>query len=1086
MEHRDRYSGWLRTSGVVVACAATAVLAFVLSTAGFGILALPILIIGLIVGVIARPSVKRWCADSAALSVVTLCVFLWLNGLQPCSPSGDRIGRSGGSENVVEAPLQGKRAEWQSRLMIRGQEAMREDGSRDARKQGPAASRTRANRHAAAVMSAALLAVIASIDRAGGAGEPERVSGTSGDQAVSPGSPLSAEWRAQFWRTAEAQALLRLGPKAAAEMVPVQSGARFCRCPACDAEERDDPLVWSIEHPSVLKCRRCGLSVPNERFPARVNKEIPEETVEVLPGVVHHYPYHSVEEARARYPEERLYFRAKLDYEARKYLARAALYCAAESSAQLPDRRDARMAAIACAIILRFAQVYPAYATHLDLPGKPKLFQPARLEPPYRRGYRTARWEWTGSLEVPMNLVAAYSLLRGDPAWAEAGRLLGDRHPERTVESDLFRAAAEYVLGHPDEFSEESIHVDRGLLAVGRLLDDRRLQAEALTRLEGLMRRGFYHDGFWKGGGIEAHRRVLGLLEGAIGETSLADSSVRRASRGLDRDTPDSSPATGWGSLLELARQATAAAGPRSPDEPVQRASTRRGGRVAASRRPILLGGAGLARLAIGEGQDAIDLELRGPDSYRGAQFARVAIRLAIAGRPVLDDLDERASTGTGWEMATPSHNTVVVDGLNQRETPTAAATPAAGSNFLFFAADPDFQVATVDDPRAYPQSTTRYRQTIILTASRRSRYAVSVFEVRGGLQHDQIFHAAPGSSGRWRLSVPTRRPPPSLLPPSIRFLRSARPEQGRWFVQSYGEFRLEDVGEVTSPALAGLVAPGPTRPSSAPVIRASDSPPSDAMYPPELMLHLLGDPPVTAFTATSPDPTIEKDAPATMISGDGRASLILRRRSRQGEILSSVFVTLFEPCGGDLAPLRRVGRVDSSPDVVVVLVETIDGPEYLLVNLDPSSNRHVQLPSGRYVSFDGLALRVREDSLVMAGGRIAEGSGKLLSQSNIAGTLSESVRRKTERGRGWFLSADRLPADPAVAGRTLVVQHGDGSFRSWTLDSIESTAEGTRLHVREEPGFSLEGSGRKARYYQFPQTTAPGPHRFRLCQICR
>jgi hypothetical protein len=875
---------------------------------------------------------------------------------------------------------------------------------------------------------------------------------------------------------------LRLGPKGAADLVPVQSGARFCRCPACDAEERDDPLAWSIERPTVLRCRGCAVTLPSEKFPARVNKEVPEETVEVLPGVVHHYPYHAVEGAKARYLDERLYLKAKLDYEARKCLARAALYCAAESAAQ----RDARLAPIACAIMLRFAQVYPAYATHLDQPGKPKLFQPARLNPPYRSGYQTGKWEWTGSLEVPMNLVMAYSLLRHDPAWAEAGKLLGDPHPRLTIETDLLRASAEFAGAHPDEFSEDSIHVDRGMLAVARLLGDRRLESEALARLEGLMRHGFYHDGFWKGGGIEAHRRVLGLLEGWIGEASTTDPSARKASIEDGARAQNSTPPMEWGSILELARQATAAAGPRMPANPVLQASWPGSRAASSSRRPILLGGAGLARLAVGEGQGAIDIEVRGPDSYGGPHFQRLAIRLAIAGRPVLDDLDEKGSTGTGWEIATPSHNTVVVDGLNQRETPMAAAGPAAGSNFLFYAADPDFQVVTVDDPRAYPQSTTRYRQTVILTAGSRSRYALSVFEVRGGLQHDQIFHAAPGSKDRWLLSVPTRQPPPSLLPPSIPFLSSARPEQGRWFVQSYGEFQLQAAGDLTAPAIAGLVAQDPARSSSEQVIRAAGSPRSRPAQTPAVRLHLLGDPRMTAFTATSPDPTVSHDAPAATDPVGRRASLILRRNSRQAENLSSVFVTLFEATGGAMAPLKRVGRVDSGPDVVVVFVETVDGPEYLLVNLDPGSNRRVQLPSGRYVSFDGLALRVREDNLVMAGGRIAEGSGRLLSQASIAGTLSGSVRRRTERGRGWFLTTDQLPADPAVVGRTLVVQHGDGTCRLWTLDSIETTSEGTRLHVREEPGFDLDARSLEARFYQFPQITAPGPHRFRLCQICR
>jgi hypothetical protein len=212
----------------------------------------------------------------------------------------------------------------------------------------------------------------------------------------------------------------------------------------------------------------------------------------------------------------------------------------------------------------------------------------------------------------------------------------------------------------------------------------------------------------------------------------------------------------------------------------------------------------------------------------------------------------------------------------------------------------------------------------------------------------------------------------------------------------------------------------------------------------------------------------------------------LIVRRSTQGEPLGSRFVTLFEPVGKGFPPLRRVGRVSASPEVVVLRVETIDGLEYVLVNLRPGTTQRVRLPGDRFVSFDGLALRVREHGLVLAGGTFAEGSGRLVSQASLAGTLSASVRKRTERGAGWFLTPDRLADDPAVAGRTLIVQHGDGTHHSWTLDSLESTPEGTRLHVREEPGFTIDPHDHSAHYYQFPQVTVPGPHQFRLAQIVR
>ena len=115
-----------------------------------------------------------------------------------------------------------------------------------------------------------------------------------------------------------------------------------------------------------------------------------------------------------------------------------------------------------------------------------------------------------------MNLLIAYALVRDDPAIVEAGRRLSDPHPARTIERDLFRASAEFVRLQPEEYSEVSLHAYRGLLAVGRLLDDPKLVGEAIKRLDGFSERGFYHDGFWRQGDAAAHRRVLGVIDGWI------------------------------------------------------------------------------------------------------------------------------------------------------------------------------------------------------------------------------------------------------------------------------------------------------------------------------------------------------------------------------------------------------------------------------------------------------------------------------------------------------------------------------------------------------------------------------------------
>ena len=99
------------------------------------------------------------------------------------------------------------------------------------------------------------------------------------------------------------------------------------------------------------------------------------------------------------------------------------------------------------------------------------------------------------------------------PGWKPDARL-GAASPEQTVATDLFRAAAEFAAAQPEECSEESLYVYRGMMAVGRLLDDPRLVAGAWRGSEAFTQRGFYHDGFWKGADVQSHLRVLGVLEG--------------------------------------------------------------------------------------------------------------------------------------------------------------------------------------------------------------------------------------------------------------------------------------------------------------------------------------------------------------------------------------------------------------------------------------------------------------------------------------------------------------------------------------------------------------------------------------------
>ncbi len=866
------------------------------------------------------------------------------------------------------------------------------------------------------------------------------------------GFDLPDEWEATFWDHADAAALLKLEPKALAALVPVKAGLRFCRCPNCDATELDDTLAWSIRKPEVVTCKRCDGSFPSDKYPAKdeKDKKVPEESVEVAPGLVHKYPYHAPDAEHQRYDGERLYLEARRDHEARDYLAKAALYAAVRSRGRPAGPERARFADVAALLILRFAQVYPDYAQHLDQPGQPKYFGPGRQPPPFRRGYTTAKWDWSGSLDVPLNLVIAYALIRDDPAIARAGKALASTEPARTIEEDFFRASAAFAKAQPVGVDEGALQVIRGLLAVGRALDDAPLVAEASLRLGQFSERGFYLDGLWRSGDGPGHRRILGLLEGWVDRLMVGLPPDPAAGRLLEgRGAPSAPP------VVALARSAGSAILAEGPAGDVRQASWPAPVAPVVGRHPALLGGSGLARLAVGEGAHALDLELRGMGQHGSDRSRRQALRVAVAGRVVLGDLDELPPRDDGWDRSSASHNTVVVDGLNQRETLRLIREDDDGGRFLFHAADPDFQVAVLDDPLAYPRTTAPggYRQTLVACSGPNSSYAVSVFEVRGGTEHDQIYHAA---NAKWSTSVPRRPGPGSLLPPSIPYLGSTRAEDGRWFVQAFGEFTRVERGEIRGPAVAERSDPGE----------------------PSVRLHLLGNGPAELLTAVTPR-TVEADEAR-------RQALLIRRVSEDGSELSSTFVTVFEPTGPGLKPIK-VGRMTGSPGFVVLYVETADGPEHLAIRLGSGPSGQAELADGRTLETDGRAVRSRRDRLVLAGGTFASDGTFAVKQARVAGKILASARYRVGESRGWFETDAIIPADPRLAGRTLIIRHGDGSTQAWTLLKAEAGPDRrTRLFVREEPGFLVEGEDRHARYYQFPGGARPGPHQFFVATIAR
>ena len=253
----------------------------------------------------------------------------------------------------------------------------------------------------------------------------------------------------------------------------------------------------------------------------------------------------------------------------------------------------------------------------------------------------------------------------------------------------------------------------------------------------------------------------------------------------------------------------------------------------------------------------------------------------------------------------------------------------------------------------------------------------------------------------------------------------------------------------------------------------------------PGVRIHLLGDLPAMAIVAVSPDPARATLAARQSGAEPGRASLLVRRRSAAGEALSSALRDRVRACGQGVPSAAA------------------DRPRLVRTRCDRRARGNRRRPgvsagepeswidaagcvAGRtYVSFDGLAARVREHEVVLAGGTFAEGAGRLVSQPNLAGTLTGSVRRTTDRGLGWFITPEHLADGP---GNCRPLAGGRAWRRHVPVLDPRFGRIAARRHSPSCPGragLSHRSPQRRGPVLSIPQVKR-GPHRFRVSQIAR
>lgn len=833
--------------------------------------------------------------------------------------------------------------------------------------------------------------------------------------------------------------VLTLSESEILRIIPDRAGIYFVDCPNCDGGAQEGQIDWTIEDPDRVFCKFCGLRYPNEKFPDT-------EVLSVVnpAGKTQEYPYWEDETGY------RHFFQAKGWYLARAYFAGAAHDLAALYSAT-GDTSFARRAAL---ILNRFAEVYPGYCVHHDLPFRQKIIFPGSQGFPYPvQDYRASKWDWWAYMDIPENLIYTYDLIRG------SGEL--DSTMVRRIEDGFFHASVAFIRGFPPALGNMDPTLLRGMVAAGRVLEEPDYIHDVVDRIEKLIAGNFFVDGVWREGAISYHNQTIGGLRQVM-ERLNGYSDPEGYIHPVDGERYDNLDLNARFPILKKAAAIpellcypngrvvpthdTWAKGRQTPPE---------------TSGPLLLPGMGHARLDMGRGEDRTQTYLHFSGGYGHQHADLLSLTLYARGHERLSDIGYTHTRHRCWTLSTLSHNTVAVDGNDQAYGSENA--PSDGNLLLFAPHGDTFQAIEASGDRAYPGVTSNYRRLLIqIGLSPDRNYVVDLFRVTGGRRHEYILAGDADHDGAVEIDLPAAPHGNTLLPEGVTAtLPTGESVKGDAGGHNLGYAFIRDVrrAEVTRPWTAAF---------------SSAAEPSGAVR-----VHSLTHPGGELFTARAPS---IRNADEDDVRLDEITMPMLVHR-REGENLSTLFSAILEPVGDRpyITGVERLdvdGAADSDIGLRVVSGEVTD---YILSATD----------EGRTLRHGGLSFRgrigfVRErngevEVMILVGGTLLEKGGrKLGGRGTRSGTVLATRRRAAGDDVDGLLIDTGLPTGVDLVGLTAVVTDGDGFTYGHKIKGLQHPESGgTLLELEDDPGYEITADG--GRLLFFPGRSWTGPARVEI-----
>ncbi|HVK07042.1 MAG TPA: heparinase II/III family protein, partial [Armatimonadaceae bacterium] len=489
----------------------------------------------------------------------------------------------------------------------------------------------------------------------------------------------------------------------------------------------------------------------------------------------------------------------------------------------------------------------------------------------------------------------------------------------------------------------------------------------------------------------------------------------------------------------------------------------------------VAYGQKGLAILRRGEGERAQALLMRYGPSLNHGHRDDLNINYSARGYELTYDLGyglATTHTQVGFARQTAAHNLVVVDETTQGE-PDGGAT---GGSLHLFADLPGVQVAEASSENSYAhRGVDLYRRTVALIDG----YLLDIFRVRGGGQHDYLFHALGDDCAFSGVAFGPEQPG-SLAGREIDWCAAQLNDgdmKGHPNKPSWNPPPGNGYGFLSRPRF------GPTTPfdafSAEWTVRSAAAAADAAKAPPTVRLRLTVAPEPDTEALTALAPGIVSALPRTRVVGARRR----RKSPADADALESAFVAVAEP-DADTKKGTRVERLtvtaSSVPAAfapVAVRVRRGDAEDIVYSAADHAPVRiegtdvvvaarfaHVRREKGRLVS------------LSMVGGTELTSGGKTLRPKAVAARTAGKVVG-IDYARATVTLDAVLPTDGSLTGRVLTFSNPLWNRNTaYTIRAVASDGNSSRVTV--EGTFDL-GRGVVAEVPDGKSLRSRVPHEF-------